>query len=136
MPMALPDARKTTMSDTFSGEYLAKFNYMLDSRWVGDNVHFELWVNRRDRAACVIWAATDGIHYRCDLGPGDMTSLVATHGAPYVGNETWMNFLADITRAFTLAYPAKGTCHPDVLSRSFDKLPAVYRGLERTLATD
>ena len=50
-------------------------------------------------------------------------------GAPYATNGAWLNLLADMHKAFRLAFPAEGACYPDALIRAFDQVAEWYRDL-------
>ena len=117
------------MADELVGDYLRPFKYVNESRWASTGLVFELWVNHRERAAVVIWAVPGGVQHRADFGPGDRVVLAANLGAPYATNGAWLTLLADMHKAFRLAFPAEGACYPDALIRAFDQVAEWYRDL-------
>lgn len=110
-----------------AGEYLREYKFVLESRWADHVLSFELWINHAKRTAVVIWhdgaASATG---RCDFGPVGVVRFVGN--APHF---CWMTdvllaVLADIAKAYRLAFPKTGPAYPDVLVRAFDKLAETY----------
>ncbi len=117
------------MSDKpkLAGEYLRPHKFVLESRWADTVLAFELWVNHRSRTAVVIWHNIDSKHVgRIDYGPANVVRFVGDAPDYCWLTDVLLGLLADIGKAYRLAFPAVGPCYPDVLVRAFDKLAEVY----------